>query len=118
LVAGCTIRSTNRNRLSRISIFRYQERPPGLASQSRAPSGKGRPFPNFGIRIGSARDGKVTAFIEDMESTTPRHSGAEGVGADAQANVYDADGAPADAGAACEEVIVRRIAARQRVDRS
>jgi DNA-binding beta-propeller fold protein YncE len=43
-----------------------------------------------GIRIGSARDGKVTAFIEDMESTTPDHSGAEGVGVDARGNVYGA----------------------------
>ena len=41
-----------------------------------------------GIRIGSARDGKVIAFIEDSESTTPDHSGAEGVGVDAQGNVY------------------------------
>ena len=41
-----------------------------------------------GIRIGSARDGAVTAFIEDQESTTPDHSGAEGVGVDAQGNVY------------------------------
>ena len=41
-----------------------------------------------GIRIGSARDGKVVAFIEDSESTTPDHSGAEGVGVDAQGNVY------------------------------
>ena len=43
-----------------------------------------------GIRIGSARDGKVVAFIEDSESTTPDHSGAEGVGVDAQGNVYGA----------------------------
>jgi sugar lactone lactonase YvrE len=43
-----------------------------------------------GIRIGSARDGRVTAFIEDMEPTTPDHSGAEGVGVDAQGNVYGA----------------------------
>jgi sugar lactone lactonase YvrE len=41
-----------------------------------------------GIRIGSARDGRVTAFIEDQESTTPDHSGAEGVGVDAKGNVY------------------------------
>ncbi len=41
-----------------------------------------------GIRIGSARTGRVTAFIEDMESTTGDHSGAEGVGVDAQGNVY------------------------------
>jgi sugar lactone lactonase YvrE len=43
-----------------------------------------------GIRIGSARDGSVTAFIEDMESTVDDHSGAEGVGVDAQGNVYGA----------------------------
>ncbi|HEY5618405.1 MAG TPA: peptidyl-alpha-hydroxyglycine alpha-amidating lyase family protein [Vicinamibacterales bacterium] len=43
-----------------------------------------------GIRIGSARDGSVRAFIEDMESTTPDHSGAEGVGVDASGNVYGA----------------------------
>jgi DNA-binding beta-propeller fold protein YncE len=43
-----------------------------------------------GIRIGSARDGKVVAFIEDSESTVADHSGAEGVGVDAQGNVYGA----------------------------
>jgi DNA-binding beta-propeller fold protein YncE len=43
-----------------------------------------------GIRIGSAKDGSVRAFIEDMESTTADHSGAEGVGVDAQGNVYGA----------------------------
>jgi NHL repeat-containing protein len=43
-----------------------------------------------GIRIGSAKDGSVTAFIEDMESTAPDHSGAEGVGVDAHGNVYGA----------------------------
>jgi sugar lactone lactonase YvrE len=43
-----------------------------------------------GIRIGSARNGTVVAFIEDMESTTPDHSGAEGVGVDAHGNVYGA----------------------------
>jgi DNA-binding beta-propeller fold protein YncE len=41
-----------------------------------------------GIRIGSAKDGSVRAFIEDLESTTADHSGAEGVGVDAQGNVY------------------------------
>jgi DNA-binding beta-propeller fold protein YncE len=41
-----------------------------------------------GIRIGSAKDGSVTAFIEDMESTVADHSGAEGVGVDAKGNVY------------------------------
>ncbi len=43
-----------------------------------------------GIRIGRARDGRVTSFIEDMESTRGDHSGAEGVGVDAQGNVYGA----------------------------
>jgi sugar lactone lactonase YvrE len=41
-----------------------------------------------GIRIGSAKDGTVLAFIEDAESTAPDHSGAEGVAVDAQGNVY------------------------------
>jgi sugar lactone lactonase YvrE len=41
-----------------------------------------------GIRVGSARDGSVTAFIEDMESTAPDHAGAEGVGVDEDGNVY------------------------------
>jgi len=43
-----------------------------------------------GIRIGSARDGSVSAFIEDQESTAPDHSGAEGVGVDVHGNVYGA----------------------------
>jgi sugar lactone lactonase YvrE len=41
-----------------------------------------------GIRIGSAKDGSVKYFIEDMESTTIDHSGAEGVGVDTAGNVY------------------------------
>jgi sugar lactone lactonase YvrE len=43
-----------------------------------------------GIRIGSAKDGSVFAFIEDLESTRADHSGAEGVGVDADGNVYGA----------------------------
>jgi sugar lactone lactonase YvrE len=43
-----------------------------------------------GIRVGSARDGSVKYFIEDMESTTEEHSGAEGVGVDGEGNVYGA----------------------------
>ncbi|MEX0617547.1 MAG: hypothetical protein WDZ76_02735 [Pseudohongiellaceae bacterium] len=43
-----------------------------------------------GIRIGSAVDGSVTAFIEDTEPLTDEHSGAEGVGVDADGNVYGA----------------------------
>lgn len=41
-----------------------------------------------GIRIGSARTGVVEAFIEDMESTADDHAGAEGIGVDADGNVY------------------------------
>ena len=43
-----------------------------------------------GIRIGSAKDGSLKYFIEDMESTVTEHSGAEGVGVDAEGNVYGA----------------------------
>jgi sugar lactone lactonase YvrE len=43
-----------------------------------------------GIRVGSAKDGRVTAFIQDLEWRRPEHSGAEGVGVDAQGNVYGA----------------------------
>lgn len=43
-----------------------------------------------GIRIGSARTGEVTAFIEDSESTAADHSGAEGIGVDADGTVYGA----------------------------
>src|ERR1700682_328391 len=52
--------------------------------------GKDEPGWKKGIRIGSAKTGKVNLFIEDMESTTEEHSGAEGVGVDAQGNVYGA----------------------------
>ena len=41
-----------------------------------------------GIRIGSARDGSISYFIEDIESMTPEHSGAEAVGVDSEGNVY------------------------------
>ena len=49
-----------------------------------------------GIRIGSAKDGKVTAFIPDPEPSpdTAATSGAEGVAADAQGNVYGAEVGP------------------------
>jgi sugar lactone lactonase YvrE len=43
-----------------------------------------------GVRIGSAKDGSVKAFIEDSESTVADHSGAEGVGVDDKGNVYGA----------------------------
>jgi sugar lactone lactonase YvrE len=43
-----------------------------------------------GIRVGSAKDGTVKYLIEDVESTTTEHSGAEGVGVDREGNVYGA----------------------------
>lgn len=43
-----------------------------------------------GIRIGSIRDGRVKYFIEDLESDSPEHSGAEGIGVDADGNVWGA----------------------------
>jgi sugar lactone lactonase YvrE len=51
-----------------------------------------------GIRVGSAKDGKVTAFIPDTDSD-PAHansSGAEGIVADGQGNVYGAEVGPKD----------------------
>lgn len=63
-----------------------------VADSESGPDTGARELPGIkkGIRIGNARTGEVTAFIEDMESTTPDHSGAEGVGVDAQGNVYGA----------------------------
>jgi streptogramin lyase len=43
-----------------------------------------------GIRVGNARDGKVTEFIEDLEPLRAEHSGAEGLGVDSDGNVYGA----------------------------
>ena len=43
-----------------------------------------------GIRIGSAGTGQVHYFLEDIESRDLAHSGAEGVGVDAEGNVYGA----------------------------
>jgi len=43
-----------------------------------------------GIRIGSAKDGKVEYFIKDLEPTTISHSGAEGIGVDSKGNIYGA----------------------------
>jgi sugar lactone lactonase YvrE len=49
-----------------------------------------------GIRIGSAKDGTVTAFIPDPEPDQDNSgtSGAEGVAADAMGNVYGAEVGP------------------------
>jgi len=63
-----------------------------VADSESGPDTGARELPGIrkGIRIGNARDGRVTAFIEDSESTAPDHSGAEGIGVDAQGNVYGA----------------------------
>jgi sugar lactone lactonase YvrE len=49
-----------------------------------------------GIRVGSARDGKVTAFIPDPEPNPDGSatSGAEGVAADANGNIFGAEVGP------------------------
>ena len=49
-----------------------------------------------GIRIGSARDGSVTAFIPDPSPGTAVTSAAEGVAADASGNIYGAEVGPKD----------------------
>jgi len=46
-----------------------------------------------GIRIGSAKDGKVTAFIPDP-NPSGGSSAAEGVAADSAGNVYGAEVGP------------------------
>src|SRR5689334_7545752 len=49
-----------------------------------------------GIRIGSAKDGTVTAFIPDPSPGSGATSAAEGVAADAAGNVYGAEVGPKD----------------------
>ena len=44
-----------------------------------------------GIRIGSAKDGTIVAFIPDPDKTERGTSGPEGVAADARGNVYGAE---------------------------
>jgi sugar lactone lactonase YvrE len=47
-----------------------------------------------GIRVGSAKDGTVTALIPDPDENPPSTSAAEGVAADAQGNIYGAEVGP------------------------
>lgn len=63
-----------------------------VADSESGPDSGAKEIPGWkkGIRIGSAKTGKVSAFIEDMEPLTKDHSGAEGVGVDAGGNVYGA----------------------------
>jgi sugar lactone lactonase YvrE len=49
-----------------------------------------------GIRVGSAKDGSVHAFIPDPSPGTGATSAAEGVTADAQGNIYAAEVGPKD----------------------
>jgi sugar lactone lactonase YvrE len=50
-----------------------------------------------GMRIGSAKDGSVTAFIPDPQQPAPRNtSAAEGVAADSKGVIYGAEVGPKD----------------------
>ena len=49
-----------------------------------------------GIRVGSAKDGSVTAFIPDPSPGTAVTSAAEGVAVDAAGNIYGAEVGPKD----------------------
>ncbi len=49
-----------------------------------------------GIRVGSAKDGSVTAFIPDPSPGTGATSMSEGVAADEQGNIYGAEVGPKD----------------------
>jgi sugar lactone lactonase YvrE len=59
-------------------------------------NGKTNPGWKRGIRVGSAKDGTVTAFIPDPEPDPEKvvTSGAEGVAADARGNIYGAEVGP------------------------
>jgi sugar lactone lactonase YvrE len=47
-----------------------------------------------GIRIGSARDGKLTAFVPDPNTAATNTSAAEGVAVDSKGNIYGAEVGP------------------------
>ena len=49
-----------------------------------------------GMRVGSAKDGSVTAFIPDPSPGTATTTAAEGVAADADGNIYGAEVGPKD----------------------
>jgi DNA-binding beta-propeller fold protein YncE len=78
-------------------------RPSGIAIRNDvlyvADSESGSVAPNHkewkrGIRIGSAKDGKVTAFIPDPNENATGTSAAEGVAVDAQGNIFGAEVGP------------------------
>ena len=49
-----------------------------------------------GIRVGSARDGSITAFIPDPVDVATTTSAAEGVAADSKGVIYGAEVGPKD----------------------
>ena len=55
---------------------------------------RNRPEWTRGIRIGSARDGTLAAFIPDPNENPPSTSAAEGVAVDAAGNIYGAEVGP------------------------
>ena len=55
---------------------------------------RNRPEWKRGIRIGSAKDGKVIAFIPDPNENATGTSAAEGVAVDSHGNVYGAEVGP------------------------
>jgi sugar lactone lactonase YvrE len=57
---------------------------------------KNHPGWKRGIRIGTMKDGTVTAFIPDPDENAKGTSAAEGVAVDAQGNVYGAEVGPKD----------------------
>jgi sugar lactone lactonase YvrE len=69
-----------------------------VADSESAEGGTYAPHPGWkrGIRIGSAKDGTVTAFIPDPSPGAGATSAAEGVVADAAGNVYGAEVGPKD----------------------
>lgn len=78
-----------------------------LYSADSASNDRTHPGWRRGIRIGSARDGRVTYFIPDVdpEPNPTGRSGAEGVAADVQGNVF---GAAVNAGAQALKKYVRQ----------
>jgi sugar lactone lactonase YvrE len=74
----------------------YIDRNDALYVADSESNGKVNPGWKRGIRVGSAKDGKVTAFIPDPEPDpeTVVTSAAEGVAADAQGNIYGAEVGP------------------------
>jgi sugar lactone lactonase YvrE len=62
-----------------------------------------------GIRIGSAKDGSVKAFIPDPAENPPSTSSAEGVAVDAAGHIYGAEVGPSAYGAAATPHLKRYV---------